>query len=372
MASKKDYQLKDHQLAICSPGLWLRLKRQNKIAPSKRKMARRISFFVWASAPLQWLQSLWLKSRIRKVSLEEKPPVFVIGHWRSGTTHLHYLLAQDKQFAVLENFQAFTFRIAFISKSFLKPLINSFMPKKRLQDDVKLNVHLPAEEEQPFTTMTEKSGLHIYFFPKNISYFNKYNLFKGISVAEKADWGKKYVRLLKEIALFQGKEKRLLLKNPHNTGRVKELLELFPDARFIFIHRNPYDVFQSNLHHYHKMVKTQFLQEFSDEEIKERILYCYETTLAKYLEERHLIPKGQLFELSYAELSEAPLEMMAKAYKHLSLPGFEKAKFPMQTYLDSAKDYRRNTFTSLSADQKEELERRWGFTFDAWGYEKEH
>lgn len=335
-------------------------------------MARRISLFVWASAPLQWIQSLWLRSRIQQVSLEEKPPVFVIGHWRSGTTHLHYLLAQDEQFVFLENFQAFAFRIAFISKFFLRPVLNFFMPKERLQDNIKLDAHSPAEEEQPFTTLTEKSGLHIFFFPKNISYFDKYNLFKGISPAEKSAWGKKYVRLLKEIALFQGKEKRLLLKNPHNTGRVRELLELFPNARFIFIHRNPYDVFQSTVHLYNKMVKTQFLQEFSDEEIEERVLYCYETTLAKYLGERRLIPQGQLFEISYDDLSKTPMEIMEEAYQHLSLQGFEKAKPAMEAYLDSTKDYKRNKFKPLSAEQKEKIDRRWEFAFDAWAYDREH
>ena len=29
----------------------------------------------------------------------EHPPVFIIGHWRSGTTYLHQLMVMDKRFA---------------------------------------------------------------------------------------------------------------------------------------------------------------------------------------------------------------------------------------------------------------------------------
>ncbi|WP_427846519.1 sulfotransferase [Aromatoleum aromaticum] len=37
------------------------------------------------------------QARIRDVRI--KPPIFVLGHWRSGTTHLHNLLSLDPQFA---------------------------------------------------------------------------------------------------------------------------------------------------------------------------------------------------------------------------------------------------------------------------------
>ena len=80
----------------------------------------------------------------------------------------------------------------------------------------------------------------------------------------------------------------LFLKNPHNTSRVKELLELYPKAKFIFIHRNPYDVYHSTLHLFRKMVSSQFLQDFSEEQISERVLYAYWTTLQKYIADQTL------------------------------------------------------------------------------------
>src|SRR6476660_735134 len=54
--------------------------------------------------------SLLLKLENRRYAngirdLKLQPPLFVLGHWRSGTTHLHQLLAQDTRFAFPTNFQ---------------------------------------------------------------------------------------------------------------------------------------------------------------------------------------------------------------------------------------------------------------------------
>lgn len=368
MPDKKDYEVKQHQLFISGLKLWFKLKKQNKIAPSKKKMSRKIFWFVLFSAPLQLLQKFILLFRINSVDLSKQPPVFVIGHWRSGTTHLHYLLAQDKQFSYLENFQAFFFKVAFITKPFMKPLLNKFMPNTRPQDKIKITADSPAEEEHPLTNLTEKSGMQTFFFPKNISYYNKFNIFKGASKQEISEWKKTYNDMLKQIALFRGKEKRLLLKNPHNTGRVAILKELYPDAKFIFIHRNPYDVYQSNIHLYEKTIKSQFLQDFSDTEIKERVLYCYETTMKKYIEDKKLLDENQLIEISFEELSNKPIDTIEKIYKQLKLGDFSSAKANIETYLKTVKNYKKNKFNQLSKEEIRNINNQWSFALDEFSY----
>ncbi len=51
--------------------------------------------------------------------------------------------------------------------------------------------------------------------------------------------------MLRKLTVRHGSEKRLVIKSPVHTARVALLLKLFPDAQFIYIHRNPYEVFQS-------------------------------------------------------------------------------------------------------------------------------
>lgn len=370
MKETKDYEVKQHQLFISGISLWKKLKRQNKISPDKKYMSRKISRYVFFSTPLQWLQSFILYFRLPSVNLKKKAPVFVIGHWRSGTTHLHYLLSQDKQFSYLENFQAFFYKVAFVTKPFMKPLLNKFMPNTRPQDNIKITADSPAEEEHPLTNLTEKSGMQTFFFPQNRSYYDKYNIFKGTTKREKENWKKTYFNMLKQIALFRGKDKRLLLKNPHNTGRIEVLKEIFPNAKFIFIHRNPYDVFRSNIHLYNKTIKTQFLQDFSDEKVTERVLYCYETTMQKYIDDQSKLKDNQIIEVSYKELSESPVNTLEKIYDQLHLGDFDNVKPDIQRYLKTVKNYKRNSFNDLKPELLKKINKRWDFAFDHWNYDK--
>lgn len=363
-----EYEVKQHQLFISSVGLLRKLKRQNKISLERKKMFRKIWMMTIFTFPFQWLQKLIFSRRIKKISFEDNPPIFVLGHWRSGTTHLHYLLTQDDQFSYLENFQAFFFRVALISKTFMKPILNFFMPNTRPQDNIKITASAPSEEEHPLTNLTEKSGMMSMFFPRNRSYYDKYNLFEGTSAKEKKSWKRVYHWLLQNIVFYTDPKKKLLLKNPHSMGRIEVLLELYPNAKFIHIHRNPYDVFNSNIHLYKKAISTQFLQEFSDQEIEERVLYCFETSFSKFLEHWGKIPERNRVEISYQELSEQPLHTMEKIYKAIDLGDFDTVKPKLEEYLEGEENYKTNKFKEIRPDLLVAINKRWKFVFDQYGY----
>jgi len=247
-------------------------------------------------------------------------------------------------------------------------MLNYFMPSTRPQDNVKIDARSPQEEEHPLTNLTEKSGMQIFFFPKNRSYFDKYNVFVGTTEKEKKEWKRVYLKMLKQISLFQGKNKQLLLKNPHNTGRVKVLLELFPNAKFIFIHRNPYEVYASTKYLYQKAVTTQFLQEFSENEMEERVLYCYEKSQTVNSFDKHLISEGSVFEVSFKELEKQPIESLNQMYSHLNISGFSKNKPNFEAYLKTVKDYKKNKLIDIPPDIKKQINKRWKFAFDNWEY----
>lgn len=368
MGKKQKGEIKQHQLYLVKPSVWKKLKADNSIDPEFFDKAKMISTISKSSHPLQLLQKLLYDKKIRHTRLH-KSPVFILGLWRSGTTHLHYALARDEQFGTLINYQAFVFNIAFLSKTVLRKISRFFIPETRPQDNVYLTPDEPAEEEQPFSTMSPYAGIHSFFFPRNTQYFKKYNLFKGISDKEKRGWQKDYLYLLKSIACFNGKT-RLLLKNPHNTGRVKELLELFPDAKFVFIHRDPYKVFQSTLHMYKKITQTQFLQNITKEELENSLLENSRDTLMKYMDEKHLIPKGNLVEIPFAELEKKPLQMIEFIYNNLGIKGYEMAKPTIKKYLDSVRNYKKNKFPEPSLELKRKLEKELDFFFKDYHYKK--
>ena len=360
-------EIKEHQLYISSLSVLWNLWRENKGSFSAKKMWFKILFFTIVSAPFRWLQNLVYKRRIEAIDFKDNAPVFVIGHWRSGTTHLHYLLSKDIQFSYLEAFQAFFFRVALVSKKTMKPLLNRLMPRTRPQDNVAINAGAPTEEEHPLTNLTHRSSMHSFFFPKNQNYFIRYHLF-DTSEKSIAKWKKSYRRMLQEIAFYNGTDKRLLLKNPHNTARIKILKDMFPNAKFIFIHRNPFEVYQSTEHLYKKTIRSQFLQKFSEKEISECIIKCYELLMKQYLELKINIPKDQLTEISFNELSVSPLSTLERIYLELNIDGFENTKPKFESYIQDQKNYRKNKFIELPDALKNKLKDRWGFAFKAWNY----
>ncbi len=364
---EKEYEVSDHQLSVSSARALYRLINENKI--DKRYRGRLYKILAWTvlTQPFHLLQKPLLYFKLKSIDFDETPPLFILGHWRSGTTHLHYLLAKDKQLGFLTNYQALFMRMSFIGKGWMDKIVDHFMPATRPQDNIVMTAYKPAEEEQPLTNLTDASGMQSFFFPRNQSYHDKYNLFEGISEKEKAEWQKKYTYMLKLISLENNK-KPLLLKNPHNTGRVKELLELFPKARFIYLHRNPYDVYLSTKHLYEKMIQTQFLQEFSKEETSDRVLYAYTTTVGKYLRERELIPKGQLVEISFEELEKDGLATAKKIYDSLGLPNYNEAKPEFEKYLVSLDNYQKNEFRKIDPVIESRIKTEWKFAFDEWNY----
>jgi uncharacterized protein (UPF0297 family) len=363
----KTYEVKDHQLSISSLPVLLKLFSENEL--DRKHIGKILKITTWATLtqPLHWLQSVYIHRQLKTVNFDKTPPIFVIGHWRSGTTHLHYLLSRDPQFGYLNNYQALFMRMSFVADGIMDKVVDYYMPSTRPQDNIKMGAYEPAEEEQPLTNLTECSGMQTFFFPQSIAYFDKYNLFKGITPKEKKNWQKHYSYMLKLISLAN-QNKQLVLKNPHNTSRVKELLELYPNAKFIYIHRDPIAVYHSTLHLFRKMVSTQYLHDFSEKEIKERIIYAYQTTLKKYLQDRPLIPKGNLIEISYSDLEHQPIETLEKVYASLGLKGFESAKTIFTDYLSTTDDYEKNVFPPLEKEVMDRITSEWDFAFKEWNY----
>lgn len=367
MARKKRLKLKEHQLYTVLPSVWKRLKQENHIDRIYRFRARRIERMSGLFTFGYWLQDTIYSEKIHNIDLEQHPPVFILGLWRSGTTHLHYAMARDPQFGYLSNHQAFTFNMALLSGDRLNPLFDLLVPGKRPQDNVRLTLSEPAEEEQPFSTMTTRSAIHSFYFPQNQRYFRKYHLFEDISEKDKTGWQQDYLFLLKNIALYNEKNK-LLLKNPHNTGRVRELLELFPDAKFIFIHRDPATVYRSTKKLYNRTVTSQFLQFAGQRTIEKVIIENNRDIIDKYLKDRMLIPDGNLVEIAYSDLETAPWNTIRKIYAGLNLDGLNEAEPAVRKYLDSVTNYRKNRYAPLSSKTRIKLLKEWEKLYTTWEY----
>jgi len=318
--------------------------------------------------PFRLYEKLFINGRFKKASIK-KDPVFILGHWRSGTTHLHNLLCQDPQMGYATTYQSvfpdtlFNKTGRFLFEGFAKILI----PGRRKGDNVTLGTALPQEEEFALGDKTPISFYYYWMFPRHIkSFYDAFIRFIGIDQKMLESWKEDYLLLIKKALKNTGKE-RYLSKNPPNTGRVKVLLEMFPNSKFIHIHRNPIEVYLSTHHFFTKMMPHLQLQSVDKQRLDDAIFQLYKDLMKDYLEQKDLIPQGNLVEVSFDELEKDPLGIIRTIYEDLNMPGYGQAESAFNTYVDKMQSYKKNTHV-LTSDLIEKINREWGFAINKWDY----
>lgn len=318
------------------------------------------------SLPLSLCEQSLYGKKIAQTQIEI-PPIFIIGHWRSGTTYLHNLLTQDSNFGYLSMYQAMVPDCSLIGKDWLKELLVRVVPIKRPMDNMTWPIDGPQEDEVALCkTMATSFYSHFLFPRKSRELFRKYVLMETSSQKTIAEFKQKYYRLLQVSTIHAG-GKPLILKNPVNTARIGLLLELFPNAKFIHIHRSPYEVFASAKNLHKTLLPITTLQTLDDNPAEETILTLYEEMMQRYLQERSQIPEGNLVEVRFEDLEKNPMGEIQKIYKALNLSNYKKAKFAFKAYIDAQKSYQKNQL-KLSSEARKKVEQRWQFAFSEFGY----
>ena len=153
--------------------------------------------------------------------------------------------------------------------------------------------------------------------------------------------------------------KPLLMKSPANTARVKEILELFPNARFIFIHREPFTVYASTIRLYSKILPQQALQSVSAEAVRDFVLSSYAPMRMKYEDDQALMTTGHLVKLREEDFSCRELEQLEADYRQLGIEGFALARPFMEAEINATSGYETNTYT-LSQEDVAAVKKSWG------------
>ena len=300
-------------------------------------------------------------------NLTVKSPIFIIGHWRSGTTYLHNLITQDDNFGYISSLQTWCPELFLGSKPLIQFILKSFLPKNRPMDNLELSAELPQEEEYALGNVSPYSFYHGWYFPKNMrSYFKQFVLFENLSPEIQRGWCKAYLRILKK-ATFKMHGKRLIIKNPANTARIKILLKIFPEAQFIHIYRNPYSVFASTKNLYRKLLPVLGLQNIDDRTIEENILLFYRETMSQFFEDKKLIPEANLIEIRYEDFVVKSIDLLERIYQQFNLSGFAEKKAKISQYVTAQSKYQSNQYY-LSQEDKDKVSKNWSFTVDRWQY----
>ena len=350
----------------CSFRNALKLLMSNGFIPIKHLM--RVIFVNTISIvgiPFRIRENFLYNQKIKRTRIQS-PPIFIIGHWRSGTTHLHNLLCQDSQFGFITMLEA-SFPKSFLSNSFFKYFMNEFLPDTRPMDNMKMGIDETQEDEMALGNIFPYTLYNAWYFPKRMmEFYYKYVRFKNISIKAAQSWKKGYDYLIRKTT-FNMKGKQLILKNPANTARIKFLLDLYPEAKFIHLYRNPFIVYLSTRHFYKKTMEKFMFQSVPSELIEENIIKIYKDLMKCYFNEKKSIPDKNLIEMKFEDLEVEPIDQLKKIYTTFNLSGFEKNKLKFTHYLERLKNYKKNRF-QLKKKVIDKVKEHWSFTIDKWNY----
>jgi len=299
--------------------------------------------------------------------VEVAPPVFVLGFFRSGTTHLHNFFAVDTRFAFPNTFQVFFPHTFLTTERLGSRLWGAGLMKARPMDNMAVDTATPAEDEMAIAMMTMLSPMAGFVFPRRLAHYERFLTFRGMNESEKKRWCSALDLFLRKLTYLYNRP--LVLKSPTHMGKIPTLLDMFPKARFVHIHRDPYTVFQSNRHLLERILPYYRLQHERRGDLDELVLRRYSIIHDAFYKEQPNIPKHQFCEVAFQDLESDPLNQMRRIYNELDLPDFASVEQPLARYVASLKGYKKNRFPPLDEPLRIRIAREWKSSFDRWGYE---
>ena len=322
------------------------------------------ALIAFLNTPFALVEKILFSRRIKKTKVQA--PVFILGYPRNGTTYLYYLLSKDPNFAFCKTYECMGPHVIFTFGPILRRIALSVLPIKRPMDNMALGADLPKEVEFATCNIGIESMSNGCFFPQKFSeYFDRFVLFKGPE-KELQNWKKNYLWFLKKLTL-KNKGKRLILKSPFNTGRIKILLELFPDAKFIFIRRHPYHVYSSNERLYEGILPNLAFHKIDNAEMEQHVFYTFRATIEQYLAQKKAIPEGHLFEVAYEDFFQNQEAIIRQFYQQLDLGNMDPVWPIFEKEISRYNNYKTNKY-GLTKEIEEKVYREWKVAFDSFGY----
>jgi hypothetical protein len=315
---------------------------------------------------LRYLQEAWYGNKLDRTPIRQQP-LFIIGHWRTGTTLLHEMLILDERHSSPNYYHCLEPNHFLITEKIVKRLFRWMMPSHRPMDNMAVGWDRPQEDEFALCMLGQPSPYLTIAFPNHPPQDQDALDPESLPRRARSAWKKAFVGFLRRLTYRD--PRRLVLKSPTHTCRIPTLLELFPGAQFIHIVRDPFVVFPSTVNLWRSLYETHGLQRPKFRHLEEYVLstFCY---LYDRLEStRGLIPPGQFHELRYEDLIADPLGQMQRLYQVLNLGGFEEVRARLERFCSEQSSYRTNRYPTLTDEQRSKIVSRWRAVIEQYGYD---
>jgi len=336
----------------------VRLLNRNHINYTPKNIVR-LAFLIqsatWSSF-FSWIEKIRYSKALKNAKIPDNP-LFIIGHWRTGSTLLHQLMSLDPQLAAPTLFQVAVPDSFLVSAPYYRPLFKRIISEHRPMDQVKIGMDEPQEDEYAIYRITSYSPLENLVFAKSGAYF----LNHGTPFLPSGDLLEKWKLEVKGFyqKLHFHTKKRIVSKNPFNSCRIQTLCEMFPDAKFINIVRHPDDVVPSTIHMWDILQKQNRLNSPVTRPDFKEVVGVLENILATIDSDSTRLRPGYYTEIRFEELETKPVAVLKKIYQVLDLAFSDEFESRVHAFLRQTAGFRKNDF-SLTQEQRSYIRERLG------------
>lgn len=350
---------------------WLRLLVRNRcaVSPSRWPMTMTITATTALNSFAAVFSNLMFGHTVRQTKLAHAP-LFVLGHWRSGTTLLHELLILDPRHTYPTTYECFVPQHFLWTEWWLTPWTRWVLPPTRPMDDVQTGWDRPQEDEFALCNLGVPSPYLVWAFPNHGPVHDDYLDLQALSRTDRERWKRTWHTFVQRIATVRNR--RIVLKSPTHTARIRTLLEMFPDARFVHLVRDPLVLFPSTVRLWKSLSQVQGLHWPTNEHewLESHVLETFVRMYERFEQDREMVSPQRLVDVKYEELIADPVGQMRRIYNQLELGDFGQVEAAIEGYVPKIREYQPNRFT-LPPEVAERVRRRWAPYFQRYGY-REH
>ncbi|MCC6735751.1 MAG: sulfotransferase [Bauldia sp.] len=356
-------------------GTWWRMVARHgfRISPSRLGQAATMLSIGPACSVVAGMQRRKLAAAI---AAETPPPiVFILGHWRSGTTFLHELLGTDQKFIAPTSLECFATEHYLRWGDFLSSL-KWAIPARRPMDDMAMGWHRPQEDEFALFAMGVPSPYDVMAFPNDRPPIVPHLQVGDMKPAEQAAWREALRTVVKRVSFGRRRALKpgetmpayVLLKSPTHTARIGVLAEMFPDAKFVHIARDPTEVYSSTDRLWRATFDSQGLQKpDAGADLSSFILDTLPNMYRDFDRDVARLAPGRWTELRYEDLVADPAGKVAAVADALGLGAVDQGA--IAAHLAGVRGHRRNRH-AMDPALAARIRTAWAWYFDRFGYEK--
>jgi omega-hydroxy-beta-dihydromenaquinone-9 sulfotransferase len=348
------------------PGTWWSLCASHgfRIHPIRWPMAFLIGLITPFNSVMGTVQRLRCGRKIDETEIKQ-PPIFIIGHWRSGTTYLHELMFLDQRFVSPTTYQCFAPHHCLLTEWWMNALGSWLVPKQRPMDNMAAGWDRPQEDEFALLTLGAPTPYLRMAFPNDPPPYPEFLDMRGCTDSDMQKFERAIVHFVK--MLTYATQRRVLLKSPPHTGRMEVLSRLFPGAKFIHIVRHPFALFPSTVRLWQSLDEVQGLQMPKGRGLEDYVFDCLTRMYRGFEEQRQRIDAKNIYDVRYEDLIANPVHEIGRMYAKLELGDFHVVEEKIANFVVEQKDYKPNKH-HLDKELKDKIHQRWAAYFDRYNY----